>query len=452
MVNLGKETETIEFKKTTGEIKEGMVSISSILNKHKVGTLFFGVKPNGNVTGQDVSESSLRDVSRAIYESIRPQIYPVITEEVLDGKHVIKVEFNGNDVPYSAYGRYYLRTADEDREVSPAELKQFFVANEYKEKWENSKSKTLKKDIDKKAIKIFCDKAIAAGRMLAGKYTPSTVIDKYGLASDEHLTNAGNVLFGGKGPIALKAAIFATDEKLTFLDMQLYEDNIINLLNIAEQYITKNIHWGSEIIGMERIEIPEIPVEVIREALANSFAHSVYNSSTYHEICIYPSKVTIYSPGTYASPYKPEEYIKKNLQSSIRNEKIAKLLFLSKSIEQFGSGFKRINSLCKDAKIRFSYVIDELGFTLVIHRKSINALSNRKTNVTENVTENVTLNKMEILVYQLLSTNPHFTREELAYKTSKTVRTVQRTLNSLREKEYIKRIGSDKTGRWDILK
>ena len=150
------------------------------------------------------------------------------------------------------------------------------------------------------------------------------------------------------------------------------------------------------------------------------------------------------SPGTYASSYKPEEYIKKNLQSSIRNEKIAKMLFLSMSIEQFGSGFKRINSLCKDAKIKFSYEIDEAGFTFIIHRKKAGEISSNKTNVT--------LNKMEKLVYQLLSSNPRFTREELAEKTSKTVRTIQRTLNSLRDKEYITRIGSDKTGRWEILK
>ena len=41
-MNLGKETETLEFKKTTGEMKEAMVSISSILNKHGIGTLYFG--------------------------------------------------------------------------------------------------------------------------------------------------------------------------------------------------------------------------------------------------------------------------------------------------------------------------------------------------------------------------------------------------------------------------
>lgn len=50
-MNLGKETETLEFKKTTGEMKEAMVSITSILNKHGIGTLYFGVKPNGDVVG-----------------------------------------------------------------------------------------------------------------------------------------------------------------------------------------------------------------------------------------------------------------------------------------------------------------------------------------------------------------------------------------------------------------
>lgn len=43
----GKESETLEFKKTASELKEAMISISSILNKHGVGTLYFGVKPNG---------------------------------------------------------------------------------------------------------------------------------------------------------------------------------------------------------------------------------------------------------------------------------------------------------------------------------------------------------------------------------------------------------------------
>lgn len=458
-MNLGKETETLEFKKTTGELREAMISISSILNKHGVGAVYFGVKPNGDVVGQDVSESSLRDVSRLVYESIKPQIYPVIQEEVIEGRHVIKVEFHGEDFPYSAMGRYYLRTADEDREVTPSELRQFFTANEYKDKWEKTRSEILLKQADKKAVKAFCEKAVSVGRLTEGRYTAPTILKRFGLVDGDYLTNAGNVLFGNSSPVTLKTAIFATDEKLTFLDMQMYEDNILNLLSLAETYILKNINWRSEIIGPEREEIPEIPTAAIREVLANSYAHAVYNSNTYHEICIHPDKITIYSPGTFASTYSPEDYISKNLPSSIRNVSISKILYLNKSIEQFGSGFKRINSLCKDANVKYSYEISENGFMFVFFRKTQTAASQNDMmesifieSVTENVTENVTLNKTEQSVYSLLVKNPYYTRKELGNATSKTVRTIQRTLDSLRKKGLVERIGSDRSGYWRVKK
>lgn len=363
-----------------------MVSISSILNKHGIGTLYFGVKPSGDVIGQDVSESSLRDVSRAVYENIRPQIYPVIEEVVLDHKHLIKVEFSGENAPYSA-----------------------------------------------------------AGRLPDGRYTCPIVLKRFGLVCDDHLTNAGEILFGNTRPVSLKAGIFATDEKLTFLDMKLFEDNIYNLLNIAEEYILKNIRWRSEITGMEREEIPEIPVAVIREVLANSFAHAIYNGRTTHEICIHPGMITVYSPGEYASKHKPEEYIKDNIESEIRNATIAKILYLSKSIEQFGSGFKRINSLCNDAGIKYSYENRENGFKFVIYRPELQS-------DIPSVTLDVTLNGTEMAVLAILKQKPDSSRNEIADKISKTVRTVQRALDSLRDKGYIRRVGSKQNPVWEILK
>ncbi|MBQ4451804.1 MAG: putative DNA binding domain-containing protein [Clostridia bacterium] len=444
-MNLGKETETLEFKKTTGEMKEAMISISSILNKHGIGTLYFGVKPNGDVSGQNVSESSLRDVSRAVYESIRPQIYPAIEEAVLDGKHLIKVEFAGNNTPYSAFGRYYLRTADEDREVTPEELKRFFVSNEYREKWEKTTSTATVNQIDKNAVKSFWQKAVSAGRIPDGRYTCPIILKRYGLANGDHLNNAGEYLFGNTRPVTLKAAIFATDEKLTFLDMKLFEDNVYNLLGLAEDYILKNIRWRSEIFGTERTEIPEIPVAVIREVIANSFAHAVYNGRTNHEICIHPGMITVYSPGEYASNHKPEEYMIGNYESVIRNAAIAKILYLNKSIEQFGSGFKRIYSLCKDAGVRFSYESNELGFKFILYRPQLQS-------DIPSVTLDVTLNGTEMSVLAILKQKPDSSRGEIAEKISKTVRTVQRALDSLRDKGYIQRIGSKQDPRWDVLK
>ena len=43
-MNLGIETETLEFKRSTGELKEAVHSICAILNKHQCGELYFGVK------------------------------------------------------------------------------------------------------------------------------------------------------------------------------------------------------------------------------------------------------------------------------------------------------------------------------------------------------------------------------------------------------------------------
>ncbi len=123
-MNLGEETETLEFKKSTSELIEGIISISSMLNKHGEATLYFGVKNNGDVIGQkDLNENTLRDVSRKIAEGIKPQIIPSISLELIDDKKVIKVSAKGNNIPYSAFGKYYSRSFDEDKQLSPEMLK-----------------------------------------------------------------------------------------------------------------------------------------------------------------------------------------------------------------------------------------------------------------------------------------------------------------------------------------
>jgi len=44
-----KESETIELKKSTSELKEAIISMSAILNKHKLGELYFGIRDDGRV-------------------------------------------------------------------------------------------------------------------------------------------------------------------------------------------------------------------------------------------------------------------------------------------------------------------------------------------------------------------------------------------------------------------
>lgn len=73
-------------------------------------------------------------------------------------------------------------------------------------------------------------------------------------------------------PFTLKMAVFASDEKLTFWDINRAEDNIFRLVNTALTYIKKNIRWRAEIGNVTREEIPEIPLKALREIVINSKA------------------------------------------------------------------------------------------------------------------------------------------------------------------------------------
>lgn len=55
-----------------------MFSIAAILNKRQKGELYFGVKNDGTVIGQEINDESLRKVSQAIGNHIKPAIYPEI--------------------------------------------------------------------------------------------------------------------------------------------------------------------------------------------------------------------------------------------------------------------------------------------------------------------------------------------------------------------------------------
>lgn len=69
----------MNLKKSTSELTAGVISLSSMLNKHGEATLYFGVKNDGIIIGQkDVTESTLRDISRKISSGIKPQVIPLI--------------------------------------------------------------------------------------------------------------------------------------------------------------------------------------------------------------------------------------------------------------------------------------------------------------------------------------------------------------------------------------
>jgi ATP-dependent DNA helicase RecG len=455
MINFGHETEELEFKKTTGELHNAVIDIVAILNKHEKGTLYFGVLPNGDVKGFQIVDSTLRDVSRVIFESISPQIYPQIEKITIDGRDIIEVRFDGTNKPYSAYGKYYIRVADESRELSPEELKSMMLEGVLSEKWERRETEYSFEDVDKDALKAFYEKAVACGRLPADPFDGEKLLSRLGLLKNGRLNNAGNVLFGGNGPVVIKMAVFATNEKLTFLDISRLENNVFRLTDEAMSYVNKNIRWRAEIDGLYRKEIPEIPQNALREIIVNSFAHAQYGSASQHEIDIHPGKVVIYNPGEFPPKLTPEDFVRQDLPSVLRNELIAKTLYLCHDIESFGSGFRRVFGACGEAGVKIGYNKTPFGFSFTFYRNDLNKTGGTDTagGTDREKTGSARpdgFTPSEAAVYELLKDRPDLTREELSGRIGKSLKTVQRALDSLRAKQLIERVGTAKSGYWNV--
>src|SRR5215471_8546193 len=59
------ESDTLEFKKTTGQLSRAAETICGFLNGHG-GIVVFGVTPDKEIVGQTVSDSTLQDVAQCL--------------------------------------------------------------------------------------------------------------------------------------------------------------------------------------------------------------------------------------------------------------------------------------------------------------------------------------------------------------------------------------------------
>jgi ATP-dependent DNA helicase RecG len=423
------------------------------LNKHGGGELYFGVRNDGMPVGQMVSDKTLRDVSQAISNHIEPKLFPKVELVYLDDKQCIRVEFAGDEVPYFAYGRAYVRIADEDKVMSPAELENFInKKNEGLGVWDGGLSDKTIADVGEDVLRDYLDRANRAGRIDFTYTTKAEVLYKLGLTDGDRLKNAADVLFVGSRMLEIQMAVFAGTERLTFNDIKRESGSVTTLVEAAEKYIRNTIRWRVVLDGsLQRKEIPEIPMDAVREALFNSYCHRLYTSSQNNEITIFSNRIEIYNPGTFPEGHTPQDFIIGEERSIKRNPILAQLMYYTKDIESFGTGLKRIALACEEAKIKFEFRLLKSGFAVVFYRPGEQFDATEKvSDVVLNVVTNVVLNKSEQAALSIITENPTTTAEQLAKHLNKSARTAQRYLDSLQKKNIIQRVGSKKDGHWVV--
>lgn len=438
-----RESEVLELKTSTSELKEAIISIVAILNKHQKGELFFGIKNNSTVVGQIVTENTIREISKTISDNIEPKIFPKVNEVTLEGKKCVHVEFFGDHVPYYAQGRAYIRVGDEDKKISPQELEKF-ILKKNKIIWEEEISEKTLKDVNEEILKDFVERANAAKRIDFKFTTVQAVLNKLGLLKEGKLLKAAEVLFCDNNQLEVQAAVFAGTDKLTFLDIRQFKGNIFQLLQQSEAYIKEHINWRAELKERTRNEIPEIPIRAITETLVNSLCHRDYTNRKGNEVAVFKDRVEIYNPGQFPEGYTPKDFLRGTERSILRNPLIAHTLYLSKDIERWGSGLKRIYDACTNESIKVEFQVLKSGFLVIFNR----AEEGPKT-VLKEVLKGLTENQ-EIIIKEIKN-NPKITSEELAKIVGISSRKIRDNIKKLKEKMLIRRVGGRKEGYWELI-
>jgi ATP-dependent DNA helicase RecG len=439
-----KESETIEFKKSLAELKEGLVFIAAILNKHGAGEVWFGVRHDGIAVGLDVSEKALRDISQSIGAHIEPKIFPSITRESRAGKTCIKVVFDGKETPYFAYGRAYMRVADEDRQISAKELEKLILSkNRDALRWDTEYCTATPDDLNKGKLRRFVERAGLVWDDAAN------ALEKLGLVKAGRLLNTAPLFFAKKPPLQLRCAVFGGTTSAVIIDRHDFDGDILELIEEAQKYILKNIHIGMRLKGLYREDVPEISIDALREAIINAFCHRDYRDPDYVHIAIFKNRVEIRNPGELLDGLTIKEIRKGNV-SRRRNPLIADLFRRIQMVEAWGRGMPLI--LSNEPSVQFR-VVAKL-FIASFERPSFTDAQRETIDKTPQVTPQVQkllaslskeMTRTELMDSMGFKDRMHFTREYLlpAIEAGLIEMTIPEKPNSRLQKYRLTREGQD---------
>ncbi|MDA1221025.1 MAG: putative DNA binding domain-containing protein, partial [Planctomycetota bacterium] len=286
-VSLG-ESETVEFKRTTGERRAGAQTLCGMLNS-RGGRVLFGITEDQRVTGQSVSERTIEEVTNEIQE-IDPPVYPTIERVEVDGhREVLVVSVaTGPNRPYSYKSKAYRRVGNTTRELSRHEFDRMLIERVHADvRWENSEATDWSiTDLDTAEVLRTVEESVRRGRIAEpGTREPSALLRGLGLVRDGVLLRAAVVLFGRAERLErewpqclLRVARFRGRDRTEFVDNRQFHGNAFELLVRAEKFLRENLPVAGRIAPalFERVDDPLYPPTALREALANAFCHRDY--------------------------------------------------------------------------------------------------------------------------------------------------------------------------------
>ncbi len=373
----GGESATLEFKRSTGELKEGMQTLCAFLNGSG-GTVLFGIRPDRTVEGQSVSDKTMREIAQAMDRFEPPVNAPVQRIAVGKGKEVLAITVEGasDSVPFTFEGRPYERVGSTTRRMSQERYEQLLLERAHaRRRWENQPAVGVTlKDLDREEILRTRELAIQQGRISAGTSRKiEDILDRLGLRQDGVLTQAAQVLYGTRflpdyPQCMLKMGRFrGTDVTGEIVDNRQEHLHAFAMVREGMAFLERTLPLGArfpegKIFREDRLAVPR---DALREILLNAVMHRDYSDpGGYVAIAVFDE---IRSYGRLPAGITPAMLSRTHL-SKPRNLLIAETFHRTGAVEIWSRGTNRVIAACRAHEIPPPTFEEMQGFLVVTFR------------------------------------------------------------------------------------
>jgi len=293
-----------------------------------------------------------------------------------------------------------------------------------------------------------------------------TVLLNLGIAEKQegrlYFNNAG-VLFFAKEPqkfiswSVYTVALFKNDAGTDVIDRKEIEGGLFEIVEEVMKFVKLYAKVAYRFTGMPRREnIYEYPFEAIREAVINSVMHKYYFEHGHNNILRFlPDRIRIENYWLKPSKFKLGKTVFR------RNKIIADLFARIHFGEKMGTGFERIREICKKENAPFPGIkYDENYFYTTFHQsheylkmapKELKKIITESITVKDTVNITVKITGTQKRVLEEIGKDRFVTAKRLSAVIGISERNVKANIKKLKKEQLLKRIGSDKSGYWEIL-
>lgn len=236
------------------------------------------------------------------------------------------------------------------------------AAKPHKFGWENQIADDFTiNDLDEKHIMNAVRLGVRGGRMpeSALSLPVNEILMRFSMLQDGKPLQSAVALFCKNlhcyPQLLLRMARFRGKDKNEFIDNQRVQGNFFDLLDAGMAFCFKHLNLHGRVVGLQRQEQLDIPVEALREAMINALCHRSYDSvSGSVSLAIYDDRVEIENPGHFPAGITPDN-IKSAHDSKPNNPIMASVLYKTTWLESWGSGVKRMVDACREQGVPEPY-------------------------------------------------------------------------------------------------